>query len=65
MPIKGFLVGFTLIMIHICHYYTRYSKQMTATLNASGLTAAQKDNVKAFWASMQQVCDILRGLTGY
>ena len=69
MPIKTGLVEITVIFVHMCRLWVKYSvkaeAQLAAAVTAGKITSAQKANFDAFATTMNDLCTILRDVTGY
>lgn len=63
--LKTYLVGLTIIIHHLCRYYTKYQASLTQHVNSSSLSSGDKATVLAFLSSIQATCTILELLTGY
>jgi len=65
MAVKLFLVGLTIAVKHLCHYYTVHQAKIITNLHNSSLTAEQQ-NICILWlAGTAAVCALLEQLTGY
>ena len=65
MAVKTFLVGLTIIVKQLCHYFIKYQKLITLNINASSLTDVQKEIVLTFLGQIQAACTLLELITGY
>ena len=69
MPIKTGLVEITIIFIHMCRIWVKYTVKaeaaMAAAVTAGHITSAQKANFDQFASSMNDLCAILKAVTGY
>lgn len=65
MAAKTFLVGLTIIVKHLCFYIVKYESQIRAHISSSGLSDGNKGIIYAFLATTVDVCQLLRGITGY
>lgn len=65
MALKTFLVGLTMIVKHLCHYYVRYASTIITAIDASALSDGEKTQLKAFLNTVQASCALLELITGY
>lgn len=65
MSLKLFLAGLTIIVKHLCRYYTIHQAAIVKNLHNSSLTAEQVNICLLWLAGTSAVCTILENLTGY
>lgn len=63
--VKTYLVGLTIFVKALCHYYVTHVDKINANIAASSMSPAGKLACNTFFSVIVEVCDNLRLLTGY
>jgi len=63
--VKTYLVGLTIFVKVLCHYYVKHIDKINANIAASSMSPAGKAACTTFFGLLVEVCDNLRLLTGY